>query len=311
MSPDVTSLDSLRSYRDETRGITERFEILDLRSGWTVGVLSLPTGPSQPIGWLMCHSFGSEQWHLYATEVAIARELASHGFPVLRFQCQGYGDSERLDVLPSASSHLADTSDALSLLRSVEGVQDVGLIGLRFGAAIAFMTAAQASARPVVLVDPVVNGAKFIRQLLRSRAIVELTADVEGERVEPGANDGDLHAILRAGGVVSVRGYTITPEVYQGIREVDLTKAGGFDGKALIVQVSRSERPAPGPAGFAHHLEAHGSSVESVIVSGPYAALFGEGHFLPVEGDEMGDALVGVNTQVAADVAEWVVASAS
>jgi hypothetical protein len=42
-----------------------------------------------------------------------------------------------------------------------------------------------------------------------------------------------------------------------------------------------------------------------VIVSGPFAALFGDGHFRPTEGDELGDTLTGTNQEIATALAEW------
>jgi len=305
VSVDEAMLRSLGTFSDPSLGITERFEILQLSSGWTVGVLSAPLGEAQPVGWLICHSFGSEQWHLHATEVALARALAAKGFPVLRFHCQGYGDSEQTDFAPTVTSHLADTPEAAAHLRSLTGVGEIGLIGARFGAAVARLTAADVGAGYLVLVDPLVRGRRYLRQLLRSRAIVELTNDGATEESRPDDPASDLHAVLRSGGVVNVRGFAVTPSLYEAMNAIDLTQAAPWGGSALVIQVSRGPRPDPSLTELGSRLEVSGATVASTIVSGQYAAIFGDGHFRPVEGDELADALVDVNGEIADAVVRW------
>lgn len=305
MPPDLALLESLRSYRDDELGIEERFETIQLRSGWTVGVSSAPTGERRPIGWLICHSFGAEHWHLNATDVAIARALSAIGFPVLRFHSQGYGDSERTDLLPTVSTHVQDATDAAAHLRSLAGVDEIGLIGSRFGGAVATLAAESAGASFLALVDPVINGRRYLRNLLRTRAIVELTSGhAESER-EPDEPPEDASEVLRRGGVVNVRGVVITPDVHEEIAGLDLLAIDERVGRVLVVQVSRGPNPASGLTRLVEHLTANGGDVTSAIVSGPLAALFGDGHFRPTDGDELGDALSGMNGEIAAAVAGW------
>ena len=259
MSIDLDLLESLRSHRDDARGIEERFETLQLRTGWTLGVLSTPVGERREIGWVVCHSFGAEHWHLNATEVAIARALSRAGFPVLRFQSQGYGDSQHTDLRPEVATHLSDTIDAVTALRSLSGVRDIGLVGSRFGAAIATLAAGPARASYLALVDPAVSGRRYIRNLMRARAIVELTTG--HPESQPTMDDTPEPAdAIRQGGSINVRGFLITPDVYEGIAAVNSPRCRGprrprpggpglprFDPEPLPRATRAASRRGPGP----------------------------------------------------------------
>lgn len=74
--------------------------------------------------------------------VKIARDLASIGFPVLRCDFSGIGDSQhREDNLPFAKSAIIETQTAMSCLNSERGVERFVLMGICSGAAISFQTA--------------------------------------------------------------------------------------------------------------------------------------------------------------------------
>lgn len=304
MSPDLTLLESLSSHRDVELGIEEAFETIRLRSGGTIGVSSRPLGERRSIGWLICHSFGAEHWHLNATDVSVARALSAHGFPVLRFHSQGYGDSERLDAAPSASTHLDDVIDAAAHLRTRAGVDEIGLIGSRFGAATAVSAAKATDASFLALIDPVTSGRRYLRNLMRSRAIVELTTGHPGQEPTSGGSEAQTTDMLDEGDV-NLRGFVISREVYEEIGRVDLLDHPVEVDAVLVVQVSRGTTPAPGLARFAESLSRTGIEVTSAIVSGPFAALFGDGHFRSTDDDLLGDTLSEINHDIAESTVAW------
>ncbi len=83
--------------------------------------------------------------------VRIARELASRGFVVLRFDLSGIGDSAvRLDNLPFSKSAVSETREAMDLLQRKFGIQTFVLMGGCSGARVAFDAA---------VMDPRVIGA--------------------------------------------------------------------------------------------------------------------------------------------------------
>src|SRR5688572_11635195 len=106
MALDEALLGAHRRFEDPALGYSEEFLQPTLGGRKTVAVLSLPLQSRQPLGWVICHSFGIEQVHLGRLDTMVARALAGAGFPVVRFHGRGYGDSEGSVEEISLSSHL-------------------------------------------------------------------------------------------------------------------------------------------------------------------------------------------------------------
>jgi pimeloyl-ACP methyl ester carboxylesterase len=302
MAIDVNRLRGLATFTDPTLGITERFFDLPLRSGGTLGVLSrsIEERPGR-VAWLMCHSFGPEQANLSSADVSIARRVAASGDPVLRFHCQGYGDSERSDFVPTIDSHVEDTVDAARLLRDITDIGSIGLIGTKVGGAIALLAAAQLDVEYLALVAPVVRGRRFMRELVRARTIIELTGSADQVGAE------DPWAILNNGGSVRVRGSLITPENFRAFDSLDLGRAGWFHGAALLVQVSAGSELRADIRTLSEALRGAGSSVTTSTVTDHTAAMFGERNFRPAgDGSNMlVDITASLSKEVSRSVATW------
>lgn len=115
------------------------------KSATLVGVQTLPVqpagAPSLPAALLLnsgiLHHVGACRLH-----VQIARALARDGFPVLRFDHSGIGDSEpRRDALPFAQSAPLEVQEAMTFLTERHGAERFVLIGLCSGADMAFNVA--------------------------------------------------------------------------------------------------------------------------------------------------------------------------
>lgn len=120
-----------------------------------VGVVSEPAGadPSRPAVILLnsgiIHRVGPNR--LY---VEMARRLVSRGFPVLRFDFSGIGDSPpRQDNLPFAKSSIQETRAAMDYLATTHRSSRFVLAGLCLGAVVSCQTA---------LLDPRVVGTLLI-----------------------------------------------------------------------------------------------------------------------------------------------------
>ena len=132
---------------------------------------------SRNCGVVICQPMGHEYIYSHRALRQLATRLADVGFPVLRFDFYGCGDSSGDLDDTNISQWLRDISDSITELRSRSGVRQICLIGVRLGAALSFITAAQEDGvNAVVLWDPVVSGKPYIeeirllqREALRSR----------------------------------------------------------------------------------------------------------------------------------------------
>jgi hypothetical protein len=298
MPIDIERLRSLAAFTDPEAGISERFVEVSLTSGSTIGVLSVPTGTQNPTGWVITHSFGPEHINLSALDVAIARRIAADGSPVLRFHCQGYGDSEHERFTPSIESHVQDTIDATRTLRAFADVTSIGIIGAKFGGSSALLAGSGAGADHLALIAPIVRGARFLRELVRAGAIIELTK--AGHEEAP-----DAWSALKEGGSISVRGSIITSDHYRSFDELDLRKAPAFSGSALLLQVTTGTQPRRDVSELSERLTTQGTNVTTAIVTDQSAALLGERHFRPVGGDLLGDVSFDLHAQITKVVADW------
>lgn len=236
---DVGYLASMRSFDDAARGFTERFLTPTLGGARTVATLTEPLGPRRSIGWVLCHSFGLEHVYLRTMEAAFARQMAAAGFPCLRFHCRGYGDGAFVAEGVGLSSHVADTIDAVALLRREMRVATVGLAGARFGASVAAIVAAREDAEGLILWDPLVAGNRYLDGLLRQT----LLADLAANEASPATNRA-LTAV-RLEDPADIQGIPLNKKASDELSAMDLVEEiGSFTGRALVVQISRTGQPS-------------------------------------------------------------------
>lgn len=130
------------------------------RGGTLIGVLAEPPGdaPRNGVGVVLLnsgllHRVGAGRWH-----VELARSLASRGYPVLRFDFSGIGDSDpRRDGMAFEAAALEETREAMDLLHARGGADAFILVGLCSGADMGYYTAlAEPRVVGLVQLDPFV-----------------------------------------------------------------------------------------------------------------------------------------------------------
>lgn len=302
MTVDEGLLDRLRRFEDPVSGTVE--ELIQPRLGGldTFGMLIKPVRKLASIGWVICHSFGIEQIHLGRLEVMTARAFAAAGYPVLRYHGQGYGESQGSIRDVTLSTHLADAADAVELMRSQEGVERIGLIGARFGGLVAGLVAQASRVSDLVLWEPVVEGARFIGDLFRQRAMAAIAAGTKG-----GPTIKDMREEVATKGSADLGGMPLSRQAVEGISAVNLlTDVREFGGRALILGVSPSEAPRPELVKLAEHLREVGGrpTVRSIQDRG------GFGRFRFEDGDEV-TAKADTQIELAEKLAEVTLAWAS
>ncbi|MEO8152050.1 MAG: alpha/beta fold hydrolase [Rhizobacter sp.] len=158
-------------------------------------------------GIVLCQAWGQEYLRSHRSMRQLAGMLAAAGYHVLRFDYQGTGDSAGEMTDADLKGWLGDIETAIDELKDTAGLNRVGLLGLRLGAALA----AQAATRrrkdvdALVLWDPVVSGADYVDELRSS----------------------DEFALARppaAGGGLEVLGFPLTDSLSRELKTIDLMK---------------------------------------------------------------------------------------
>jgi len=115
---------------------------------------------------LICAPIAQEYMRTHWALRRLAAELVRAGLPVLRFDYTGTGDSAGDPSDASVDVWTQDVCDAASELRDASGAARVSVVGLRFGATLATLAAAEKlKLRDLVLWDPVLSGAEYLTSL--------------------------------------------------------------------------------------------------------------------------------------------------
>jgi pimeloyl-ACP methyl ester carboxylesterase len=116
---------------------------------------------------LLCNPFGEEASRSHRIYRVLATQLERAGFAALRFDYSGTGDSLGEATDATIDAWLADVGAAAERLRTASGVSRIAVVGLRFGATLAMLASARGLAmRHLLLWDPVVEGAGYLRELV-------------------------------------------------------------------------------------------------------------------------------------------------
>jgi pimeloyl-ACP methyl ester carboxylesterase len=119
------------------------------------------------LGLVLCKPFGYESVCSHVSLRAFADACAAAGAAVLRFDYSGTGDSSGVEhEQDQIEQWCGDISAAAAALRSQCGLARVGLLGVRMGALLAGLVAAQdPSLSPLIAVAPLVSGRTYLREL--------------------------------------------------------------------------------------------------------------------------------------------------
>jgi pimeloyl-ACP methyl ester carboxylesterase len=126
-------------------------------------------GAVRGAGVVLCGPIGTDQTRSDRTFRHLAERLAAAGFACLRFDLYGTGDSGGDEFVPGlAQAWIDDVGAASEELRSRSGVQSVALVGLRLGATLAMMSAAErGDVDSLVLWSPCISGASFVAEVTK------------------------------------------------------------------------------------------------------------------------------------------------
>lgn len=140
-------------------------------------------------GVVLCQPFGREAMWVHKGWRVFAEALAGAGSPTLRFDYAGTGDSAgESEDGEQIEQWLRSIRSAIAYLKQTTGVTQVVLCGLRLGATLAALVAAEEKADELVLLAPVLSGRQYLREL---RLLQQNWLETGGIHVEPAPADAD------------------------------------------------------------------------------------------------------------------------
>lgn len=209
---------------------------------------------------MLCAPLGYEFICIYRAYRHIAEELAAAGFPVLRFDYHGTGNSTGHDENPERlSAWLSSISLALDEVKARSGARSVSLFGLRLGATLAVLAAAERDdVGSLVLWGACLSGKKYIREL---RTLRKLQAQGAGDAAVPTGGE-------------EAAGFLLTRHTVDALIGLDLLSLPKAPAPRVLV-IPRDD--LPNDASLLLLLEAHGAETSCLQVPG-YAALMQDPH---------------------------------
>lgn len=206
------------------------------------GIFHQPERVPSKGAFVFCHPFVEEKLWAHRVFVSFARDLAAEGYSVLRFDYMGNGDSPGEFNESSLESVQADVRSAIRQVRTMTDAHDVNLLGLRLGATVASLVAEDEDIAQLVLWAPVVDGARYMQELLRINLTTQMATfkEIRHDRVA-------LVEQMQQGGAVNIDGYELTLPMYSQVSAVKLAaNVKRYEGACLITNIDKQQsRPSP------------------------------------------------------------------
>lgn len=205
-------------------------------------------GSGRGCGVILCPTLWHESIYSHRAYRQLAIRLSQVGYPVLRFDYYGSGDSGGDAEQESIPQHLADISSAIGELRRRSGLVKVCLMGLRLGGTLSMITGAErGDIEGLVLWDPVVNGGAYVHEM---RTVHKELLGHWPSEPRHGTNNGAYTDIL---------GFPITPSAFAQLEKIDiLTVRRKPANHTLVIESDENERNG----GLREHLQRSGTLAE-------------------------------------------------
>lgn len=232
-------------------------------------------GPPRDTGIVLCPAQGHEYIQFHRAFQKLAAQLSELGFPVLRFDVSGCGDSEGDHALWSLDAWRSDIDTAIDELKQQSRVQRVAVVGLRLGATLAAQVAAtRDDVDSLALWDPVVNGADYVKELRAQHARMLGYAHVlpAPASAATGAGTGAGDAAL--GADEEILGFAFPAALAAELQALDLAGGSGPDAvladfpakRILLVESNDAVDQRP----LRDHLSSLGGNLDHQSFSNPH-----------------------------------------
>jgi len=177
---------------------------------------------------IICQPIGHEYINCHRALRQLAVRLAEVGFPVLRFDYYGCGDSSGNAEAGTISRWLEDISEAIFQVKQRSKLDTVCIAGLRLGGALAAMLGAErGDIESMLLWDPVVDGKSYLEDL----QLVQ--KEQMRSRPKPGRRE-------RAQEHLEILGFPFTHALYSQVQEIKLRAITRRPAKNMFMIQSRT-----------------------------------------------------------------------
>jgi pimeloyl-ACP methyl ester carboxylesterase len=188
-------------------------------------------GQRPSCGVLICPPVGHEYVNCHRALRQLSTRLAGAGFPVLRFDYYGCGDSSGRDDEGTVQQWLEDISAAVVELRHRALCCEICVIGLRLGATLGMIAGAKrAGFDSLVLWDPVVDGTSYLGELL------QLQKEMSGFRPKP--SHSRLKVGRKSAETREVLGFPLPQRLRSELEEINLLNIAEAPAKNVLVMES-------------------------------------------------------------------------
>ena len=201
--------------------------------GQNFGWYHAPQGPvAREQGVVLCNTFGSEAMLLHAAYRELAIQLARAGFPCIRFDYPGTGDSSggprEFNLL---AAWLGSIHEAIDLMKTKADVRQMGLFGAFLGATLATRVAAERSdVTSLVLWAPFLTGRSFLKVAKLQANLLNSNSE---KRRSSDWQEGDMEAF----------GFLLSAEFARDLMRIDLNELADLPTKRALIFVKDEKSP--------------------------------------------------------------------
>lgn len=202
------------------------------------------------IGVIFCGSWGYEALCAHRSCAELAGMFAGAGYPTLRFDYPGAGNSASDLAARSVNDWIEAVAEAADLLRRLSGVREIVLAGFGLGCLVAAEAVARGLAvKGAILLAPPLSGRRFIRETQALAAMVAADDDGGDETPE---------------GAIAIAGFVMPAEFAAETRRLDLNRLRLPNGAFCIV----ADKPEIDASDLVVRLGADGADVRDCPLQG-------------------------------------------
>ncbi|MFT6990062.1 MAG: esterase/lipase [Paraglaciecola sp.] len=190
------------------------------------GVYHSPSAlPHKKEAILLCPPFGQEYMRSHRAYRQLAFLLNKLGFPVLRFDYRGTGDSFGYLEDTAVSDWLEDINVAAEELKQTAQVDNISIVGLRLGGLLACVASEDLQINRLVLWDTITSGKDYQEELNQEIA----------------DSPNSLEKFIDKNGTLHFNGFALSKNQLQDLYKFDLHQTA--PSATQIIQISSAESP--------------------------------------------------------------------